>query len=256
LVRPGQPLDASSAFPRRDFSGNPVGDSFERYQAGAAIGGPLVRDKTFFYVNLEYTRDRNRNVLDAPALGTVTNVTGNNEFILGSLRLDHHLTDDWTVSLRANIGRVTIDRPGGSLGGGNVTFPSAGSDQDRNSSLVAASISYTGADWTYDGSLQLSSFRWDYGKPKNGAGPQVTVQDQTGLTVGVVGHPGSSSTILRKPGRPSSACSAALAAIGSALGAISFIPISACWVAAMSMAITGWNSLRPKFRHSMDAIWV
>lgn len=190
LVRPGQPLDASSAFPRRDFSGNPVGDSFERYQAGAAISGPLVRDKTFFYVNLEYTRDRNLNVLDAPALRTVTNVTGNSEFILGSLRLDHHLTDDWTVSLRANIGRVTIDRPGGSLGGGNVTFPSAGSDQDRNSSLVAASISYTGDDWTYDGSLQFSSFRWDYGKPKNGAGPQVTVQDQTGLTVGVVGHPG------------------------------------------------------------------
>lgn len=49
LVRPGRPLDAQSPFPRRDLSGNAVGESFERYQAGAAIGGPLVRDQTFFY---------------------------------------------------------------------------------------------------------------------------------------------------------------------------------------------------------------
>src|SRR3546814_1311064 len=33
LVRPGQPLDANSPFPRRDLSGNAVGESFERYQA-------------------------------------------------------------------------------------------------------------------------------------------------------------------------------------------------------------------------------
>lgn len=190
LVRPGRPLDARSAYPRRDFSGNPVGDSFERYQAGVSLGGPIIRDTTFFYANLEYTRDRNRNVLDAPSLNAVTNVTGNNEFLLGSLRLDHHLTDDWTVSLRANIGRVTIDRPGGSLGGGNVTFPSAGSDQDRNSTIVAASASYAGGDWTYDGSVQFSRFRWNYGKPKNAAGPQVTLRDESGLAIGVVGHPG------------------------------------------------------------------
>lgn len=190
LVRPGRPLDARSPFPRRDLSGNPVGESFERYQAGASLGGPIARDKTFFFANFEYTRDRNVQVVDAPALGVVDSVTGNNTFYLGSLRLDHRLTDEWTLGLRANIGRVTIERPGGGLGGGNVTFPSAASDQDRFSTLIAASASYAGEEWSYDGAVQYSRFRWDYGKPESGPGPQVAIRDPSGLTVGVVGHPG------------------------------------------------------------------
>ncbi len=190
LVRPGRPLDASSPFPRRDLSGNPVGESFERYQAGFALGGPIARDRTFFYANLEYTRDRNEQLVDAPALGVTESVTGNNEFVLGSLRIDHRLTDEWTLGLRASHGRVTIERPGGGLGGGNVTFPSAGSDQDRISTLAAATITHSGDAWSYDGAVQYSRFRWNYGEPVDGAGPQVTIRDPSGLTVGVVGHPG------------------------------------------------------------------
>lgn len=188
LVRPGRPLDAASPFPRRDLSGNPVGQSFQRYQGGFALGGPIVKDRTFFYVNYEFTRDRNVQVVDAPLLGAVGNVTGNNRFHLGSLRLDHRLTDDWTLSLRANIGRITIDRPGGGLGGGNATLPSAGSTQQRNSTLVAASASFAGDDWSYDGAVQYSAFRWNYAQ--SAAGPQLVVRDPSGLTAGVIGNPG------------------------------------------------------------------
>jgi hypothetical protein len=190
LVRPGRPLDARSPFAGRDLSGNPVGGSFARYQTGASLGGPIVKDKTFFYANLEYTRDHNENLIDAPALGTVANVVGNNEFVLGSLRLDHYLTDDLHLSLRGNVGRVTIDRPGGSLGGGNVTFPSAGSLQQRYSTTVAAALSYQGPDWSYDGAIQYSRFRWNYARSKGPAGPQVTARDQTGLPIAIVGNPG------------------------------------------------------------------
>lgn len=190
LIRPGRPLDAASPYPRRDLSGNAVGESFERYQAGGSIGGPIARDRTFFYANFEFTRDRNVQVVDAPALGTVANVTGHNEAYLGSVRIDHRLTDEWTLGLRANFGRVTVDRPGGSLGGGNATFPSAGSNQQRFSTLVAANASYSGDAWSYDGALQFSRFRWDYAQPKAAAGPQVSVRDPSGLTVAVVGNPG------------------------------------------------------------------
>lgn len=189
-VRPGRPLDSPSPFPRRDLSGNPVGESFERYQAGGSVSGPLARDRTFFYANLEFTQDRNVQLVDAPALGVIAPVTGKNRFLLGSVRLDHRLAEDWSLALLASFGDVTIDRPGGGLGGGNVTFPSAGSDQRRNSTLLAASVSYSGEDWSYDGALQFSRFRWDYGRPKGPNGPQVVIRDPSGLAVAVVGHPG------------------------------------------------------------------
>lgn len=190
LVRPGRPLDAKSPFPRRDFGGNAVGDSFRRYQGGVALGGPITQDKTFFYVNYEYTQDRNVQIVDAPSLGIIDRVTGDNRFHLGSVRIDHRLNDQWTLGFRANIGRVAIDRPGGSLGGGNATFPSAGSEQERHATLLAATATRSGSTWSYDGAVQFGRFRWDYANPKGSAGPQVTIRDTTGLTAGVVGHPG------------------------------------------------------------------
>ena len=190
LIRPGRPLDARSAFPRRDLSGNAVGESFERYQFGASIGGPIARDRTFFYANLENTRDRIVQTVDAPVLGVVDNVRGDNSFVLGSLRVDHRLSDSLTATVRANVGRVAIERPGGGLGGGNVVFPSAGLRQDRFSTIVAGSLAYASGDWSYDGSIQFSRFRWDYGRALSGPGPQVAIRDGSGLTVGVVGNPG------------------------------------------------------------------
>jgi outer membrane receptor protein involved in Fe transport len=189
LVRPGQPLDADSPFTGRDLSGNAVGESFERRQFGGSVGGPLALDRTFVHVNVESIRDRNVQSLVSPSLGIAESVTGNNEFLLSSARIDHQLAERWQLTGRLNHGRVTIERPGGALGGGNVQFPSAGSDQNRISTLAAVTAVYAGERFAYEGSVQWSRFDWNYGEART-KGPQVVALDQSGIPVAIVGHPG------------------------------------------------------------------
>ncbi len=198
MTRPGQPWDGDSPFAGRDLSGNAVGESFERQQYGAAVGGPLQADRTFLHVNVEAIYDRNIQLLVSPLLASATaplratesaSITGRNEFLLTSLRLDRRLSDRWQLSARANHGRVTIERPGGGLGGGNVQFPSAASAQNRISSLAAATVSFDGARLAYQGSVQFSRFDWNYGEART-KGPQVVALDTSELPIAVLGHPG------------------------------------------------------------------
>lgn len=189
ITRPGPSIDASSTYAQRDLSGNQVQDGFRRDQFGFGLGGPIVKDRTFFYVNAEQTRDDKDNLLTSPSLGVNETVQGENEFTYISAKIDHFFTPDWSSSLRLNSGTIEIERQGGGLEGG-VAFPSAGSVQDRNSALVSFSNTYVGDSWVYEGNLQYSRFRWDYGEPLGGPSPQVTVLDANGLTAAVLGHPG------------------------------------------------------------------
>jgi hypothetical protein len=189
LVRPGSSVDASSRFAGRDLSGNTVRDGFRRDQIGISLGGPVRRDQTFFYGNLEYTQDDKNNLLASPALEISGVVPGENESLLASLKLDHRVNDNWRLSGRANHGDLTIERQGGGLDGG-VTFPSAGSVQERISTLVALSATYDSGTFTSETGVAYSRFNWDYANPLETMGPQVTVESPDGLTSAVLGHPG------------------------------------------------------------------
>ena len=191
LVRPGASVDASSPFASRDLSGNAVRDGFRRDQFGLSLGGPIKTDRTFFYANIEYTSDDKDNLLSSPALGVNETVTGENQSLLASLKLDHRLNDEWRLAFRTNQGAIDIERQGGGLEGG-VTFPSAGSTQQRDSMLTAISAIYDNGAFTSETSLAFSSFDWDYASPRVGSDPQVTVESPAGLTVAVLGHPGFS----------------------------------------------------------------
>lgn len=190
VTRPGGALSSSNGFNPRDLSGNPVTSDFQRYQAGFAVGGPIVKDRTFYFVNLEYTRDETSNILSAPELGITDRIAGQNDFLLGAARIDHRWTDRLSSTLRLNHGRVTLERPGGGLSGG-IAFPSAGSEQTRDSTNVALQTRYAGDGWNYQGSLQYSRFDWNFGKPLAEAGnAQATLLDPSGRAVATIGHPG------------------------------------------------------------------
>lgn len=189
LDRPGPSTDASSAYPGRDLSGNAVKDGFRREQGGLSVGGPLFANQTFFFANLEYSRDRKDNLLVSPQLGVADSVPGRNHSLLGFARIDHRFSEEWTTSLRVNRGDVSIERQGGGLDGG-VTFPSAGSTQDRISNEISATATYSGQRMTSTTTVGLNTFGWNYARNASGPGPQVTLLAPDGQVAAVLGNPG------------------------------------------------------------------
>ena len=193
LTRPGQPIDgeftdaSGNELPRRDLSGNAVQNGFQRHQGGFALGGPIVKDRTFFFANLEHTTDWKDNLLDAP--GVRQTIDGQNQFTYFSGRIDHHWNDRWRSTARVNANRVRIDRQGGGLTGG-VTFASAANTQRRDGVHTALQTTYAGDPLVYKGNLQYSWLNWDYADAANPNSPQVAVQDPQGTTVAVLGNPG------------------------------------------------------------------
>ncbi len=189
ITRPGAVLDSESPYTQRDLSGNQVKDGFQRYQGGVGFGGAIKKDKTFYYVNAEYTRDIKDNLLNSPALGVNETVRGENNFTYLSAKIDQNWSDRFRSSLRGNVGIVNIGRQAGGLSGG-VTFPSAANFQDRNSVLLASQNTYLGNNFKSETNVQYARFRWNYGRAIDKNSPQVTVLDSTGVTAAVLGHPG------------------------------------------------------------------
>ena len=193
LTRPGQPIDGEftnargNELARRDLSGNAVQNGFQRHQGGFALGGPIVKDQTFFFVNLEHTTDWKDNLLDAP--GVRQTIDGQNQFTYFSGRIDHHWSDDWRSTVRVNTNRVRIDRQGGGLTGG-VTFASAANTQRRDGLHAAVQTTYAGDQLVYESNVQYSWFNWNYANAANPNSPQVAVQSPGGATIAVLGNPG------------------------------------------------------------------
>ncbi|MBK0383843.1 TonB-dependent receptor [Pedobacter sp. SD-b] len=187
LTRPGSIVDAKSAFASVDLYGNPVKDGFQRQQLGVGVGGPIVKDKTFFYFNLEQTNDIKDNLLNVPQLGVNEAVRGRNYFTYASGKIDQYWNKNFHSSLRANVGSFDIDAQGGGLTGGN-NFPSSGSTQKNRTYLIALKNDYNiSPKLKAETNVQTSFFRWNYRDRPNIGKPGVSVQDPSGVTIANIG---------------------------------------------------------------------
>ncbi len=102
---------------------NPVDIPDVLNQVSASVGGPLAKDKTFFFVAGDYTRQDRTAYLSStlpafllPADGNLT-YTGHYRQELFNARLDYRLTSRQTLMFRVNFDRFHDDNPQDAVGG-------------------------------------------------------------------------------------------------------------------------------------------
>ena len=105
---------------------NPVDIPDKLDQYSGTIGGPIRKDKTFFFVTTDYTR-QNRTTFLSPALPAFVlpadgslDWTGHYRQWLFNGRLDHRLTDKQTLMFRFNVDRFHDDNPQDAVGGASA----------------------------------------------------------------------------------------------------------------------------------------
>ncbi len=105
---------------------NPVDIPDALQQVSASIGGPVVHDKTFFFLSADYTRQNRTTFLSTtlpsfllPADGRL-DYTGHYRQTLLDARLDHRFTPDQSLMVRFNFDRFFDDNPQDAVGGTNA----------------------------------------------------------------------------------------------------------------------------------------
>jgi hypothetical protein len=95
-------------------------------QGSGSIGGPIIKDKTFFFATADYTRQDRTTFLSStlpafllPADGHL-DYTGHYRQFLFNGRFDHKLTSSQTLTGRVNIDRFYDDNPQDAVGGTNA----------------------------------------------------------------------------------------------------------------------------------------
>ena len=131
------PSISSCVLPANLVAINPVDIPDKLNQFSGALGGPIVEDKTFFFLAGDYTRqDRTTFISSAlpafvlPANGRL-DYTGHYRQFLFDGRLDHKFTPDQTLMFRVNVDRMSDDNPQDAVGGTNA--PSVARKYSRRS---------------------------------------------------------------------------------------------------------------------------
>jgi Carboxypeptidase regulatory-like domain/TonB dependent receptor len=139
---------------------NPVDVPDALSQVSGSIGGPIIKDKTFFFATADYTRQNRTTFLAStlpafllPADGHL-DYTGHYRQFLFDGRLDHKLTRNQTLMVRMNVDRFDDDNPQDAVGG--TSAPSVARRYARRS--WTAQVNHT---WVVNASL-LNEARFAY----------------------------------------------------------------------------------------------
>ena len=105
---------------------NPVDIPDKLTQISGSIGGPIVKDKTFFFATADYTWQNRTTFLSSSLPSFVLppdghlDYTGHYRQLLFDGRLDHKLTSNQTLMFRFNVDRFFDDNPQDAVGGTNA----------------------------------------------------------------------------------------------------------------------------------------
>jgi len=121
------PSSVSSCVPPANLTAiNPVDIPDKLNQFSGALGGPIYKDKTFFFVASDYTRQDRTTFLSSnlpsfvlPPDGQL-DYTGHYRQFLFDGRIDHKFTPDETLMFRVNVDRMSDDNPQDAVGGTNA----------------------------------------------------------------------------------------------------------------------------------------
>jgi Carboxypeptidase regulatory-like domain/TonB dependent receptor-like, beta-barrel len=105
---------------------NPVDIPDALSQFSGSIGGPIIKDKTFFFATADYTR-QNRTTFLSPTLPAFLlpsdghlDYTGHYRQFLFDGRLDQRIASDQNLMFRFNVDRFSDDNPQDAVGGTNA----------------------------------------------------------------------------------------------------------------------------------------
>jgi hypothetical protein len=192
-------LNAKSYFEKYDIYGNPINAEkapYNQKQEGATLGGPIKKDKTFFFLSFERTDiEDSRLVVIDPHAADVLNglgfpvVLGNNPLSVKNTealaKVDQHWSANHFLTLRGNFADITregIDDFGGTVG------RSAGTAQHRTDwSLSASETDILTNRWINELRAQYAHERQDIEALDPRCGEDCTAESQGGPTLDVTG---------------------------------------------------------------------
>jgi hypothetical protein len=139
---------------------SPVDIPDELTQYSGAIGGPIIHDRTFFFLAADYTRQNRTTTLSPSLPAFLLPADGNLEYTghyrqtLLNARIDHRLTDNQNLMFRFNYDRMFDDNPQDAVGGNNA--PSVARRYSRRGSTFQVNHA-----WVVSPNL-LNDFRFAY----------------------------------------------------------------------------------------------